>query len=176
MQAPAADGAAEPEPIEHWLAVRRLESSLQRLGMARNRHRDLVIQNCMARALGRWRQQPRADLSALALEEVDDALGRWFSFVLGEESLGEQSPILVGQAALEACQAARHWPHVLLTYDQVPSAFIEAMRTAQLTPTPPELPGSMLEQDLEFWSLRDLPTRFLGRWTRGLSRPAAPAA
>ena len=143
--------------------------------MARNRHRELVIQNCMARALGRWRQEPGADLSALALEQIEDALGRWFSFVLGDEFLGEQSPLLVGQAALDACQAARHWPEVLLTYDHLPADFVEAMRAARVPPTPVELPGNMLDQHLEFWSLREFLTRLLGRWTRGLPGSAAPA-
>jgi hypothetical protein len=179
-------GGPEPEAIEQWLVMRRIERLLEGLGMARGRRRELVIQNCMTRAVGRWREAPGADLSALALEQIEDALGRWFSFVLGAasldefvlgaESLDEQPPLLVGQAALEACQSARRWPNVLLTYDHLPPAFVEAMRAAMVRPTPAELPGSMLEQPLEFWSLRELVMRVLGRWSRGLPGPAAPAA
>ncbi len=169
------DGVA-PEPIEQWLVVRRIERLLEGLGMARGRRRELVIQNCMTRAVGRWREQPGTDLGALALEQIEDAFGRWFSFVLGDESLGEQPPMLVGRAALEACEAARRWPDVLLTYDHLPPAFVEAMRAATVLPTPAELPGNMLEQPLESWSLRELLMRMLGRWSGGLPGPAAPAA
>lgn len=172
----AVSGGPEPEPIEQWLVMRRIERLLEGLGMARGRRRELVIQNCMTRAVGRWREEAGADLSALALEQIEDALGRWFSFVLGVENLGEQPPLLAGQAALEACQSARRWPDVLLTYDHLAPAFVEAMRAAMVTPTPAELPGSMFEQSLEYWSLKELLMRILARWSRGLPGPATPAA
>ena len=174
---PASAGADGPEaaPIDYWLAVRRMERLLESLGMVRSRHRELVIQNCMTRALGAWRQEPDADLSSLALEEIEDALGRWFAFVLGED-LDEQSPLLVGRAAFDACQAARRWPEVLLTYDHLPSAFVEAMQAGRVTPTPAEVPGNMLDQELEFWSVREVLVRVLGRWARSLPGSAAPAS
>jgi hypothetical protein len=175
-QAPMPGQGKEPEPVAFWLAMRRIERLLEGLGMARTRHRELVIQNCMTRALSRWRQQPDHDLSALALEEIEDAVGRWFAFVLGEEELDGHPPLLVGQAGLAACQAAQRWPDVLLTYDHLPPDFVEAMRAAGAPPTPPELPGNMLEQQLEYWSVRDFLLRGLGRWTRGLFGSAAPAA
>jgi hypothetical protein len=45
-----------------------------------------------------------------------------------------------------------------------------------VTPAPAELPGNMLEQSLESWSLRESLTRLLGRLSRGLPGSAAPAA
>ncbi len=143
--------------------------------MIRGRRRDLVNQNCLARAIGRWREVPQADLSALALEQIEDALGRWFAFVLGDDDLEEQSPLLVGWAAMEACGAARRWPNVLLTYDHLSPEFVEAMRAARMMPTPPELPGSMLAQPLEFWSPRERLMRLVARGS-GLPGPAAPVA
>jgi hypothetical protein len=50
------------------------------------------------------------------------------------------------------------------------------MRAAKVMPTPVELPGNMLEQSLESWSFKELLTRLLGRWSRGLPGPAAPVA
>jgi hypothetical protein len=158
-----------------WLAARRVERLLDGLGMARSRHRELVIQNCMARALSRWREDPDRDLSAVALEEIEDALERWFAFVLGEERFGGHSPLLVGQAALAACRATRPWPDLILSYDHLPPAFVEAMRATSAPPTPAELPGNMLEQHLEYWSFREFLVRLLGRWARGLFGSAAPA-
>jgi hypothetical protein len=169
-------GGSGPEPIEQWLAACRVERFLEGFGMARGRRRELIVQNCLARAVGRWREVPDADLSALALEQIEDALGRWFAFVLGEESLGDQSPLLLGRGALEACAAARRWPDALLTYDHLPPAFVDAMRAAKLAPTPAEMPGSMLAQPLEFWSPRELLMRVLARWSGALPGPAAPAA
>jgi hypothetical protein len=168
-------GGPEPEPIMQWLAVRRVERLLESFGMTRDRRRELIIQNCMTRAIGRWREARGTDLSALALEEVEDALGRWFSFVLEAEALGDQPPLLVGQAAFEICQAPTRWPGVLLSYDHLPPAFVEEMRAAKVVPTPAEVPGAMLEQCLDSWSLKELVLRMLGRWSRGLAGPAAPA-
>ena len=168
-------GGPEPEPIEQWLAARRVGRVLERFGMMRDRRRELIIQNCMTRAIGRWREGCGTDLSALALQEVEDALGRWFSFVLEADGASEQPPLLVGQAAFEICQAPTRWPGVLLSYDHLPPAFVEAMRTAKVVPTPAELPGNMLDQQLESWSLKELLARILGRWSRDLAGPAAPA-
>ena len=124
--------------------------------MARGRRRELVIQNCVAQAMTRRRQQPLSDLGALALEEAEEALSRWFIAVLGAELIGEHPPLLVGRAAVAICEAAGAWPGVLATCDRLPPPAVEAMRRAGFMPTPAEEPGSMVEQELDSWSAREL--------------------
>jgi hypothetical protein len=160
-------------------AERRVERFLEGFGMARGRRRDLVIQNCVAQAMTRRREQPDSDLGALAVAQAEDALGRWFTAVLGPELIGEHPPLLVGRAAFEICGAASSWPGVLATCDRLPPAAMEAIRLAGFMPTPAEAPGSMVAQPLEWWSAKELLTSLcslvarLGRGPGG--RPASAA-
>lgn len=170
---------SEPDRLSRLAAERRVERFLQGFGMARGRRRDLVIQNCVAQAMTRWQEQPRSDLGALAVAQAEDALGRWFTAVLGPELIGEHPPLLVGRAAFEICGAASSWPGVLATCDRLPPAAMEAIRRAGFMPTPAEAPGSMVAQPLEWWSAKELLTFLCGlvaRLGRGPGgRPASAA-
>ena len=156
----------EPDRLLRLAAERRVERFLDGFGMARGRRRDLVIQNCVAQAIARWREQRNSDLGALALEEAENALSRWFTAVLGPELLGEHPPLLVGRAVFEICGAAGSWPGVLATCDRLPPAAVEAIRRAGLVPTPAEEPGSMVAQPLEWWSAKELLSGLCGLLTR----------
>jgi hypothetical protein len=149
---------------------------LEGFGMARGRRRELVIQNCVAQAMARWREQPERDLGALAVEEAEDALGRWFTAVLGPELIGEHPPLLVGRAACEICCAAGSWPGVLATCDRLPPAAMEAIRRAGFIATPAEAPGTMVAQPLEWWSAKDVLTSLCGLVTRLGRGPGAASA
>jgi hypothetical protein len=140
------------------VAERRVERFLESFGMRRGRRRELVIQNCVAQAVAAWRQQPSSDLGALALAAAEEALSRWFTAVLGPEIVGGHPPLLVGRAAYEICEAAGSWPGVMATCDRLPPAALEAMRAAGFMPTPAEEPGSMVEQQLDFWSAKEVLT------------------
>jgi hypothetical protein len=170
---------SEPDRLLRLAAERRVERFLEGFGMARGRRRDLVIQNCVAQAMTHRREQPDSDLGALAVAQAEDALGRWFTAVLGPELIGEHPPLLVGRAAFEICGAASSWPGVLATCDRLPPAAMEAIRLAGFIPTPAEAPGSMVAQPLEWWSAKELLTSLcslvarLGRGPGG--RPASAA-
>ena len=151
-----ASGAGAPGRLERAVAERRVERFLSGFGMPRGRRRELVVQNCVARAAARWRETPARDLGALALQEAEDALSRWFTAVLGPEIIGEHPPLLVGRAAFEICEAAGSWPGVLATCDRLPPAAHEALHRAGFAPTPAEEPGSMVEQPLDYWSAKEL--------------------
>jgi hypothetical protein len=149
-------GAGGPGRLERAVAERRVERFLSGFGMPRGRRRERVIQNCVARAAARWRETPARELGALALEEAEEALSRWFTAVLEPEMIGEHPPLLVGRVAFEICDAAGSWPGVLATCDRLPPASLEALRQAGFAPTPAEEPGSMVEQPLDYWSAKEL--------------------
>jgi hypothetical protein len=149
-------GASGPGRLERAVAERRVERFLSGFGMARGRRRELVIQSCVARAAARWRETPARELGALALEEAEEALSRWFTAVLGPEIIGAHPPLLVGRVAFEICEAAGSWPGVLATCDRLPPPAHEALRRAGFAPTPAEEPGSMVEQPLDYWSAKEL--------------------
>jgi len=168
----------EPHILERVAAEKRVERYLDGFGMARGRRRELVVQGCVARAIERWREQRASDVPQLALEQAEETVANWFRAVLGEEVVGEGSPLLLGRAAFELCEAAGRWPGVLATCDRLPLAPDGAAQQASLRAIPEELPGMMLEQALEPWSAQDMLGRLRGvatRWVRGLGgTPAAP--
>jgi len=165
----------QPDRLSRLAAERRVARLLEGFGMARGRRRDLVIQNCVAQAMARWRERPDSDLGALALAQAEDALSRWFTAVLGPELVGEHPPLLVGRAACEICCAAGSWPGVLATCDRLPPAAMEAIRRAGFMPTPAEAPGAMVAQPLEWWSAKDVLTGLCGLVAR-LGRGPGPAS
>ena len=176
---PTAAPGREPDRILRLAAERRVERFLDGFGMARGRRRDLVIQSCVAEAVARWREQPQSDLGALALEHAEDVLNRWFTAVLGPEIVGDHPPLLIGRAAFAICSADGSWPGVLSTCDRLPPAALAALARAGVLPTPAEEPGSMLEQQLEWWSAQELLTclcSFILRLGRGVGGRAAPVA
>jgi hypothetical protein len=156
----------QPDRLLRLAAERRVERFLAGFGMARGRRRELVIQNCLAQAVARWQEQPGSDLRALALQQAEDALSRWFTAVLGPELIGEHPPLLVGRAAFEICGAASSWPGVLATRERLPPAAVAAIQQAGFMPTPAEAPGSMVAQPLEWWSAKELLTYLGGLLTR----------
>lgn len=154
-----------------------MERLLADFGVPRGRRRELVVQGCVARAIGQWREHPGSDLAALGFAQAEETLGQWFRAVLGAETFGEDAPLLIGRAAVEICEAAGSWPGTLSTCDRLPAAANEALRRAGVAPTPAEMPGAMAAQPLEPWSLNDLLMSMRSiavRWGRGISGdPAA---
>ena len=149
-----------------------MERFLADFGVPRGRRRELVVQSCLARAIEQWREHPGRDLGALAFAQAEETLGQWFRAVLGAETTGEDSPLLVGRAAVEICVAAGSWPGTLSTCDRLPPAASDALRRAGVAPTPSEMQGAMSAQVLEPWSVKDLATSLCTgarRWARGIS-------
>lgn len=146
----------QPDRLLRVAAERRVERLLTDFGVPRGRRRELVVQNCVARAIEQWREHPGADLCGLAFAQAEETLAQWFRAVLGADTIGEEPPLLVGRAAVEICEAAGSWPGTLSTCDRLPPAASDALRGIGMTPTPAQMPGAMLAQALEPWSLTDL--------------------
>ena len=117
----------QPDRLLRLAVERRVERFLAGFGMARGRRRDLVIQNCVAQAIARWQEQPDSDLGALALQQAEDALSRWFTAVLGPELIGGHPPLLVGRAAFAISRGASSLPGVLATCERLPPAAVGAV-------------------------------------------------
>lgn len=130
--------------------------------MPPGRHRDALVERLLAEAERGTASTDEEGLNAAALEVADSELAAWFERLLGREVLAEQPPLLLGRAAFRLCGGGHQWPDVLLR-DDVPPAFVEAMRSAMPMPTPPEERGIMVEQPFERWSLRDLAPARLAR-------------
>lgn len=138
----------------------RLHDCFAGFGLGPCERRDQLVDDLVQRTSTRWAEQPEADAAALAVEIAEADLDAWLTHVLGSAVLGEQPPLLAGRAACWSC--APRWPDLLLVHDDLPSAFVEAMRAALPVVTPPPLPAAMVEQPYDSWSLFDLAAAWLG--------------
>lgn len=116
----------------------------------------VMIEDWHRRALATWRQSDEAELAELVIAEAEADLNRWFGRVLGAELIGDQPPVRAGRAAYLLCRAGERWPECFLSADPLPEHLVEALRGAVPPATPPSHAGSMPEQALESWRLRDL--------------------
>ena len=95
-----------------------------------------------ARARAVAPRNPGSDLPALALEQAEDAVANGSGRCSATRRVGDSSPLLVGRAAFEICQASGRWPGVLATCDRLPLAADGALQRAPRR-CPPEVPGAM---------------------------------
>lgn len=176
VEAGSSPPGRQPDRLGRVAAERRVERFLADFGVPRGRRRELVVQSCMARAIGEWREHPGRDLGALAFAQAEETLAQWFRAVLGPETIGQDPPLLVGRASVEICEAAGTWPGTLSTCDRLPPAASEALQLAGVAPTPTEMQGTMSAQVLEPWSVKDLATSLRAvalRLARGANGTAA---
>jgi hypothetical protein len=133
-----------------------LNRLLAGFGVRPDARTEAMIEDWHRRALGTRQQFPEADLADLAIAEAEADLNRWFDRVLGAEVIGEEPPVRAGRAACLLCRAGERWPECFLSTDPLPKHVVEALRSAVPPATPPAHAGSMPEQALESWRLRDL--------------------
>lgn len=143
---------AVPTNNDEHAAEAAIATFFSSFGLTDGAHFRGLVARARARARAKSRYRPDSDLAALALSEVEADVAAWAVFVLGEERIGDHSPVMLARAAYHACGGAQAWPDVLLVYE-LPETFVEAMRRATPDPTPPEQQGAMGEQPLETWSL-----------------------
>ena len=141
------DDQAVSDALKRWLAG---------FGVRMDARTQAMIDDWRHRALAVWPQFPEAELADLAIAEAEADLNRWFAGVLGTELIGDQPPARAGRAAYLLCGAGRRWPGCFLSPDPLPEHVAAALRDAVPPATPPAHPGSMPEQALESWRLRDL--------------------
>jgi hypothetical protein len=61
----------------------------------------------------------------------------------------------IGRAAFLACGGPARWSDLILIDENLPEAFVAAMRSAAPTLAPMPTPGAMAAQSLESWSIAD---------------------
>jgi len=141
---------------QHQVVSDSLNRLLASFGVRPDARTEALVDEWRLRALATWRERPEAELADLAIAEAEADLNRWFGLVLGAELIGDQPPARAGRAAYLLCGAGRRWPECFLSADPLPEHVIEALRNAVPPATPPAQPGSMPEQALDSWRLRDL--------------------
>lgn len=111
------------------------------------------------------------DLGTCVLEHAEQRFEAWLGSVLGPDTPPGQPALAIGRAAFLACGGPTEWTHLILLQEDLPEAFVAAMRMAAPTLAPMPTPGTMAEQPLESWSIVDAVRGLeevlggsLGRW------------
>lgn len=139
---------------EHAAAMRAaLQSFLAGFGVGAVQGGHLV-ERLLTGACARRGVEPEQDPAECALLHAEETFEAWLSAVLGAEQLDGQPALPVGRAAFLACGGPTAWPHLILE-DQLPKAFVTAMRTATPVLAPMPMPGTMVAQSLEPWSVAE---------------------
>ena len=146
MQSSHADAAGEARTSLHDL--------LASFGVDPRRH-DGLLEQLLAGAHRRQRDQPHIGLGDCAMSYAEQRFEAWLGIVLEPEIASGQPALTAGRAAFLACGAPTAWPHLILVHDNLPDAFVNAMRDAVPALSPLPSPATMTAQALESWSLRD---------------------
>jgi hypothetical protein len=133
-----------------------LRAFLAGFGVGADARREPLVEQLLSGALARHRGHADKSLAECAKQHVADAFEAWLTVVLGAERLDGQPALPVGRAAFLACDGATVWPDLILVEEDLPEAFVTAMRTAAPSLAPMPTPGTMTAQSLEAWSIADV--------------------
>ena len=142
----------EEEAAEAKIALR---SFLAGFGVGPEQGGEVLVEQLLPGACARWRAQPEEDVGTCATLHAEEVFENWLRAVLGAEELGGQPAVPIGRAAFLACGGATSWADLILVHEDVPEAFVAAMRAAAPALAPMPTPGTMAEQSLESWSVAD---------------------
>jgi hypothetical protein len=131
-----------------------LQAFLADFGLGAGHGRDLLVERLLPGVCARREACPEEEPQDSATLHAEQACEAWLSGVLGSELLGDQPALPVGRAAFLACGGPARWSDLILA-DDLPDAFVAAMRAAAPTLAPAPMPGAMAAQSLDSWSLAE---------------------
>jgi len=146
---------AMPGVKESEAARTALRGFLAGFGVGADARCDRLVEHLLSGAGARHREQAKS-LAECAIQQAEQAFEAWLTVVLGAERLAGQPALPVGRAAFLACDGATAWPDLILVEEDLPEAFVTAMRTAAPSLAPMPTPGTMAAQSLEAWSIADV--------------------
>jgi hypothetical protein len=114
-----------------------------------------LVELLLPGAYARCSAAPEQDPGECALLHAEATFEAWLSAVLGADKLDGQPALPVGRAAFLACGGPTAWTHLVLVEDALPEAFVTAMRAAAPVLAPVPMPGTMVAQSLERWSMAE---------------------
>ncbi|HVU32318.1 MAG TPA: hypothetical protein VHE61_02715 [Opitutaceae bacterium] len=129
--------------VEEYLRAHRIHNRL---------HQSRLIQTVLERAARRHEASPSLNPTALAAEEVDALMQRWFGAVLGsvhqEDEAGERTAA-EGRLALLLCDGPEKWPYAFLDERTISNDFVAAMRAGVIQAGPDMSVSSMVPRPID---------------------------
>lgn len=137
--------------MEEWnAAYLRVEDYLRAHRIHNRLHQSRLIQMILERAARRHEQDPSLNPTALAAQETDQLMQRWFARLLGADP--EQSDERVaaeGRLALVLCDGPQKWPYAFLDERAPPPEFAAAMRAGAIEAGPDMAVSSMVPRPID---------------------------
>lgn len=126
--------------VEDYLRAHRIHNRL---------HQSRLIQAILERAARRHAQNPALSPTALAAEETDALMQRWFAAVLGPGAESGDRVATEGRLAMLLCDGPQRWPYAFLDERGVPPDFIAAMRAGVIEAGPDMAVSSMVPRPID---------------------------
>jgi hypothetical protein len=135
------------ERAEWDQAYEKLESCLRAYRLHGKWHRAHLTQQILRRLAARPPPEPRAPLTALAIDTLDAELDGWLRRILPETAeLLPRQRLAAGRLALLLCDAYARWPDAFLSERPPPEEMQRALHGAMLRAGPEVLKGRMVPQ------------------------------
>ena len=126
--------------VEDYLRAHRIHNRL---------HQSRLIQAILERAARRHEQNPNVSPTALAAEETDALMQRWFASVLGPTEESAERIAAQGRLALMLCDGPQKWPYAFLDEQNAPLEFVNAMRVGAIEAGPDMAVSSMVPRAID---------------------------
>jgi len=126
--------------VEDYLRAHRIHNRL---------HQSRLIQQVLERAARRHAVDPALNPTALAAEEIETQMGRWFAEMLDERDQPAERVAVDGRVALLLCDGPQKWPYAFLDEQQTPADFLRAMRAGVIQAGPDMTVSSMVPRPID---------------------------
>lgn len=126
--------------VEDYLRAHRIHNRL---------HQSRLIQTILERAARRHELDPALSPTALAAEETDALMQRWFAAILGPSEESPERTAADGRLALLLCDGPQRWPYAFLDERAVPPDFVGAMRAGAIQAGPDLAVSSMVPRSID---------------------------
>ncbi len=146
--------AAEFRPrtgtMEEWNAAYvRVEDYLRAHRIHNRLHQSRLIQQVLEQAARRHEANPAQSPTALAAEEIEVQMDRWFAEMLNERDQPHERIAVDGRLALLLCDGPQKWPYAFLDGARVPAEFERAMRAGVIQAGPDMAISSMVPRAID---------------------------
>jgi len=153
--------------LEAWNAAYvRVEDYLRAHRIHNRLHASRLILRILVRAAQRHASDPSLDPTALAAEEAEQMMDRWFADVLDARDQPHERIAVDGRVALLLSDGPQRWPYAFLDDANVPEDFKAAMRASALTAGPDLTVSSMVPRPIDLGPIPEAAGETLERFER----------
>ena len=126
--------------VEDYLRAHRIHNRL---------HQSRLIQVVLERAARRHAADPMASPTALAADEMDQLMQRWFAAMLSSQEESSERLAAQGRLALLLCDGTQKWPYAFLDERVQPPDFAQAMQAGAIQAGPDMSVSSMVPRPID---------------------------